>query len=37
MNRQDEPEIDLEQILDRVRSFFGRFGFRGGGATVVPG
>ena len=35
MNRQDEPELALEQMLDRVRSFFGRFGFRGARATLV--
>ena len=31
MYRQDEPEVNLEQILDRLRSFFGSLGFRGGG------
>ena len=31
MHRQDEPEVNLEQILDRLRSFFGSLGFKGGG------
>ena len=31
MQRQDEPEVDLEQILERLRSFFGRFRIGGGG------
>lgn len=35
MSRQDEPEVDLEQILERVRSFFRRFSFGGGGTALV--
>ncbi len=35
MSRQDEPEVDLEQILERVRSFFGRFSFGGGGTALI--
>ena len=38
-NRQDEPEVNLDQILERLRSFFGRFRFGGGGsfAYIVIG
>ncbi len=32
MNRQEEPEVNLEQIVDRIRSVFGRFG--GGGRAI---
>ncbi len=35
MHRQDEPEVNLDQILDRVRNFFGRFKLGGGGGSVV--
>ena len=35
MYRQDEPEVNLEQILERVRSFFKRFGLRGGGGFYL--
>ena len=31
MYRQDEPEVNLDQILERLRSFVGRF--RGGGGN----
>ena len=31
MYRQDEPELNLNQILERISSFFKRFGLRGGG------
>ncbi len=30
MQRQDEPEVNLEQILERVRAFFDRFKLGGG-------
>ena len=33
MNRPDEPEVNLKQILERVNSFFRRFGLRGGGGS----
>ncbi|MCH8064068.1 MAG: FtsH protease activity modulator HflK [Chloroflexi bacterium] len=33
MYRQDEPEVNLDQILERLRSFFGRF--RGGGGNGI--
>ena len=35
MYRQDEPEVNLEQILKRVRSFFKGFGLRGGGGFFL--
>ena len=35
MYQREEPEINLEQILGRIRSFFGRFGFSGGG-SIFP-
>ncbi len=31
MYRQDEPEVNVEQIMGRFRSFFGRFRIGGGG------
>ncbi len=34
MQRQDEPEVNLEQILERVRAFFGRFNLSGGGSLA---
>ena len=34
MYRQDEPELNLEQILEKIRSFFGRFRMGGGGGIV---
>ena len=30
MNRQDEPEVNLEQLVGRLRSFLGRFRLGGG-------
>ena len=33
MQRPDEPEVNLEQILERLRTLFGRFG--GGGGPFV--
>ncbi len=35
MNRQEEPEVNLEQIVDRIRSAFGRFGGGGGAIRYV--
>ena len=35
MQRQDEPEVNLEGIVDRLRSFFGRFKIGGGGGTFL--
>ena len=35
MQRQDEPEVNLEQILERVRAFFGRFKLGGGGGSIA--
>jgi len=32
MYRQDEPELNLNQVLERIGSFFKRFGLRAGGA-----
>ncbi|MCX8214625.1 MAG: FtsH protease activity modulator HflK [SAR202 cluster bacterium] len=34
MQRQDEPEVNLEQILERVRAFFGSFKLGGGGGSL---
>lgn len=34
MYRPEEPEVNIEQILSRVRGFFGRFGIGGGGGGV---
>ena len=34
MQRQDEPEVNLEQILERVRAFFGRFKLGGGDGSL---
>ena len=36
MYRQEEPEVNLEQILERLRSFFGRFRLGGGGGAFFP-
>jgi len=33
--RQEEPEVNLEQILERLRRFFGRFRIGGGGASML--
>ena len=33
MYRQDEPEINLEQLLERLRNFTGRFRLGGGGGN----
>ena len=35
MQRQDEPEVNLEQILERGRAFFGRFKIGGGGGSFA--
>ena len=35
MYRQEEPEVNLEQLLERIRAFFGRFRIGGGGGAVV--
>ena len=35
MNRPDEPEVNLSQILERLNSFFRRFGLRGGGSGAA--
>ena len=37
MNRQDEPEVNLEQILERIRGFVKRFRIGGGGGAVLYG
>jgi len=34
MYRQDEPEINLEQLLERLRNFTGRFRLGGGGGNA---
>ena len=33
MYRQEEPEINLERVLEKIRSFFGRFRLGGGGGV----
>ena len=35
MYKQEEPEVNLEQLLERIRAFFGRFRIGGGGGAVV--
>jgi membrane protease subunit HflK len=35
MYRQEEPEINLDQLLKRIGSFFGRLGIGGGGGAFV--
>ena len=35
MYRQDEPEVNFEQISSRIKGIFGRFGFGGGGGGLV--
>ena len=35
MYRKDEPEVNLEQILERIRSFFKRFRIGGGGGAIL--
>ena len=35
MYRQDEPEVNLDQILERLRSFFGRFRSGGGNGLAM--
>ena len=37
MYRQDEPEVNFEQISSRMKGFFGRFGLGGGGGGLVYG
>ncbi len=37
MYRQDEPEVNFEQITSRIKGAFGRFGFGGGGGSLVYG
>jgi len=34
MYRQEEPEVNFEQILERIRSFLGRFRLSGGGGAI---
>ena len=34
MHRQEEPEVNFEQILERIRSFLGRFRIGGGGGAI---
>ena len=34
MYRQEEPEVNFEQILERIRSFLGRFRIGGGGGAI---
>ena len=34
MYKQDDQEVNLEQIVERIRGFFRRFGFGGGGRLV---
>lgn len=36
MYRQDEPEINLEQLLERLRNFASRFRLGGGGGNTFP-
>ena len=36
MYRQEEPEINLEQLLERLRNFAGRFRLGGGGGNAFP-
>ena len=35
MYRQEEPEVSFDQILERIRSFFGRFRLGGGGGLFA--
>ena len=35
MQKRDEPEVDLGQILERLRAFFGRFRIGGGGSAFL--
>lgn len=35
MYRQDDPEVNLEQILERITNFFKRFGLGGGGGGGI--
>ena len=35
MQRQDDPEVNLEQILEKVRAFFARFKLGGGGGALT--
>jgi membrane protease subunit HflK len=35
MYRPEEPEVNFEQVLDRIRSFFGRFRLGGGGPLYL--
>ena len=37
MYRQDEPEVNFEQITSRIKGVFGRFGLGGGGGGLVYG
>ena len=34
MYRQNEPELNVQQLIDRIRGFFGRFRIGGGGGPV---
>ncbi len=35
MYRQEEPEVSFDQIMERIRSFFGRFRLGGGGGAFA--
>ena len=35
MYKQEEPEVNLEQILEKLRAFFGRFRLTGGGGGLL--
>ena len=35
MYRQEEPEVSFDQIMERIRSFFGRFRLGGGGGSFA--
>ncbi len=37
MYKQDEPEVNLEQILEKINAFFKRFRIRGGGGGLLYG
>ncbi len=34
MYRPEEPEVNFDQVMDRIRNFFGRFRLRGGGSGI---
>ena len=35
MYRQEEPEVSFDQVMERIRSFFGRFRLGGGGGAFA--